>query len=226
MSYIPSHIIDARNRLLQQYRDQPNIQAVLDSLVTPLQSLEDAFSELNTGRGISLAVGVQLDRLGALVGITRGQLGDDVYRTRIKIRVIQNLSQGEPDRLIQVYEFLLGASLVLYQENYPAGCILLANAPVASGQETLIYQNIQNIAPAGVRVDYIGSFPALSPFAFAGGITQSGGFGDLNNQATGGGFGQVYVPVAIKFTFAGGSPGNQGFGDLRDPVMGGHFVGI
>jgi len=223
MDYISTHIIDARNRLLQQYKDLPNIQAILDSLIGPIQTLENAFNDLNTGRGVDGAVGVQLDRLGALVGIARSGAPDAIYRTRIKVRVIQNLSQGEPDRLIQVYGFSLGATLVHYQENYPAGSILLANADVIAGQETLIYESIQSIAPAGARVDFIGCFPPVA-FAFGGGVTQSAGFGDLNDPTVGGGFGKVHIPVGIKFTFAGGSPGNGGFGDLRDPVLGGHFV--
>lgn len=224
MDYIATHIIDARNRLLQQYRNLPNIQAILDALVGPYQTLEDAFNDLNTKRGFAAAEGVQLDRLGDIVGIARSGLTDDVYRTRIKIRVIQNLSQGEPDRLIQVYEFLLGASIVLYQENYPAGLALMANAEIPYGQATLIYEQLQNIAPAGVRVDSIGTYAGLG-FLFSGGISNGAGFGDLTNLAIGGAFGYIHVPVGIEFTFAGGSPGNQGYGDLRDPVMGGHLVG-
>lgn len=224
--YISTHLIDAEARLLEQYRGQPNIKALLNALTTPIQSLEDTFDQIRNNRGITGAVGVQLDRLGSIVGIARGNFSDDLYRTRIRIRVIQNLSQGEPNRLIQVYESLLGASIVVYQEHYPAGCALMGNAPIPNGQDTLIYQEMQNIAPVGARVDYIETFPAVAPFAFAGGITQSGGFGDLTNPNVGGGFGQIHVPVGIPFKFAGSDPDNQGFGDLRDPVMGGHFIGL
>jgi hypothetical protein len=224
--YISTHLIDAEARLLEQYKGQPNLKAFLDALVTPIQTLEDAFNNLNLSRALLTAEGVQLDRLGDIVGIKRLGLSDAVFRSRIKIRVIQNLSQGEPDRLIQVYESLLNASLVVYQEHYPAGAALMGNAEIPSGQETLIYQNVQNIAPVGVRVDYIETFPSVAPFAFAGGLTQSGGFGDLNDPTVGGGFGQIHVPVGIQFKFAGSDPDNQGFGDLRDPVMGGHFIGL
>lgn len=224
MDYISTHIVDARNRLPQQYRDLPKIQGILDAVVGPIQTLEDGFNDLNTARGIAAAAGVQLDRLGDIVGIPRDGLTDDVYRTRIKIKVIQNLSQGEPDRLIQVYEFLLGASIVLYQENYPAGLALMANAEMPAGQATLVYEELQNIAPAGVRVDSIGCYDGLG-FLFAGGISNGAGFGDLTDLSVGGSFGYIHVPVGIEFAFAGGSPRNQGYGDLRDPVMGGHFVG-
>ncbi|QMV49888.1 MAG: hypothetical protein [Mu-like cryoconite phage AB09] len=223
MSYIATHVIDAEGRLLEQYKDKPNIKALIDSLVAPIQTLEDAFDDLNNKRGIAGAVGVQLDRLGDIVGVTRDGLSDEPYRTRIRIRVIQNLSQGEPDRLIQVYGSLLSASLVLYQENYPAGSNLMANADIPDSQATEIYKQIQEIAPVGSRVDYIGSFPAKA-FAFAGGITQSAGFGSITDPSVGGGIGHLHIPVGIKFAFSGGNPDNLGFGALADPVMGGHFT--
>ena len=226
MSYIPTHLIDAQDRLLEQYKNQPKIQALLASILGPIQEIEDGLNALDTGRGVSGAVGVQLDRLGNLVGISRGRLSDDVYRTRIRIKIIQNLSEGEPERLIQVYGALVGGTSVQIQEHFPGGVGLSSNGPIPVGQETLIYQNVQTIAAAGVRVDYIETFPAVSPFVFLGGPLQSGGFADLNNSSEGGGMGEIHVPVGIKFAFGGGAPGAEGFGDLRDPVMGGHLVSI
>lgn len=224
MSYISTHVQDAENRLLEQYKNQPNISALLDSFIGPIQEIEDGLEALNNNRGVNFAMGVQLDRLGDLVGIARGTMLDDAYRIRIKIRIIQNLSQGEPERLIQVYSGLIGASLVEIQEHFPGGVGLSGNGPIPFGQETLIYQNVQAIAAAGVRVDYIETYPSDSPFVFGGGPVLGSGFGDLNNLNVGGGMGEIHVPVGIKFAFAGGAPGNDGFGDLRDPVMGGHLV--
>ena len=224
MTYILTHVEDAENRLLHQYKDQPNIKALIDALVFPIQDIEDSLNDLNLNRGVTYAVGVQLDRLGDIVGIKRFGMTDEIFRTRIRIKIIQNLSEGEPERLIQVYGALLSSSLVQIQEHFPAGVGLSGAGDIPAGQETLIYQNVQTIAPAGVRVDYIETFPVNMPFACAGGPTISGGFGDLNNPNVGGGMGTIRVPVGIKFVCAGGASGNDGFGDLRDPVMGGHFV--
>jgi hypothetical protein len=228
VTYISTHVIDAENRLLEQYKNKPNIKALVDGLIGPVQTLEDAFNDLKLNRGISGAVGVQLDRLGDIVGIKRLGLDDETYRLRIKIQIVQNVSEGEPDRLIQVFQSLVGSLNVYYQENYPAGVNLMGGGSIAPGQEALIYENIQNIAPAGVRVDYIGTFPIGSVFAFEGGVTQSKGFGDSSDLTVGGGFGSMAVPVELEFRFSGGNPGipaNSGFGDLRDPVMGGHLIG-
>lgn len=224
MSQIATHVIDAENRLLEQYKDQPNIKALIDALIQPVQEIENSLTDLNSNRGVASAVGVQLDRLGDIVGIKRLGLLDDAYRTRIRIKIVQNLSEGEPERLIQVYGALLNSNLVLLQEHYPAGIGISGAGNIPTGQETFIYQNIQNIAAAGVRVDYIETFPVINPFACAGGPTISGGFGDLNNLNVGGGMGTIRVPIGIKFVCSGGVLGNDGFGDLRDPVMGGHLV--
>ena len=225
---IPNHVQKSIERLLQQYKDKPVIKALIESFVEQVQFIEDALTDLNDNRSINTAIGVQLDRLGDILGIDRNGLSDEDYRARLKIKIVQNISNGEPDRLINVYSFLLGATQVQFQEHYPASMALMANAEVTAGQETLIYREIQNIAPAGARVDYIGCYDALNSFAFAGSngpLDDAGadGFGDLTNLAIGGMFGKQHIPIDIGFAFEGGNPEDGGLGDLRDPYFGGLF---
>lgn len=220
---ILDHVAQAQANLLLQYANKPNILGLINAIVGPIQELEGMFQDLLNGRTIDNAVGILLDRLGAIVGQPRQGLDDDAYRIRIKIRIMQNVSQGEPDTLILVYQNLLSADLVFYQEAYPAGVMLMGDAPIPAGQETNIYENIQEVAAAGVRVDTIGTFDKVNPFCFAGGPIIGGGFGDMNDAGVGGKFASLAIPVDIKFSFVG-SLKNQGFGDLRDPVMGGRFV--
>lgn len=225
---ITTHVVDALNRLLQQYKDKDRIRALIETDGERTQQLEDVLQVLNVERTLDDADGIQLDRLGDILGIDRNGLSDEDYRTRLRIKVIQNISNGEPDRLINVYAFLLEATQVQYQEHYPAGVALMANAPVIAGQETLIYTEIQNISPAGVRVDYIGSYDALDAFAFEGSsgpndLAGADGFGDLTDLGIGGMFGKQHVPIDIGFAFAGGSEDDRGLGDLLDPYYGGLF---
>lgn len=225
---ITTHVVDALNRLLEQYKDKERIRAIVSSKTEQDQVLENTLHDLNNFRSIDTAVGVQLDGLGDILGIDRGGLNDEDYRARLKIKIVQNLSNGEPDRLITVYAFLTGATQIQYAEHYPAGVALMANAPVPPGQETLIYREIQKIAPAGVRVDYIGEYDPDDAFAFEGttgplDTPGADGFGDLTDLGVGGMLGKQHVPIEIGFVFEGGSPQNLGFGDLRDPYYGGLF---
>jgi hypothetical protein len=138
--------------------------------------------------------------------------------------VVQNVSSGEPDRLISVYSFLITATQVQYQEHYPAGCALMGRGVIPPGQETLLYKEIQKISPAGVRVDYIGTYDADESFAMAASIDSTAdGFGDLTDVLAGGKFGEQSIPSDIKFAFDGDRPDFFGFGDLRDPYCGGMF---
>ena len=225
---ITTHVVDALNRLLQQYKDKDSIRAIVSAKTEQDQVLEDVFQDLENFRGIDTATGVQLDGLGDILGIERQGLNDEDYRARLKVKVVQNVSNGEPDRLINVYRFLLNATQIQYQEHYPAGVAMMANAPITPGMETLIYREIQKISPAGVRVDYIGSYDPDDAFAFegAGGpldLAGADGFGDLLDAGVGGMLGYQHIPIENAFAFEGGNPIYLGLGDLRDPYYGGLF---
>lgn len=225
---ITTHVVDAKNRLLQQYKGKASIEALVEANAEQVQVLESVFKDLNDNRSIETAVGVQLDLLGDILGIDRNGLSDDDYRARLKIKIVQNISNGEPERLITVYRFLVGASQIQYQEHYPAGLAMMADADITPGQETLIYREIQNISPAGVRVDYIGCYDAADSFSFAGSngpldLVGADGFGDSTDLGVGGMFGKQHVPIDNGFAFEGGNPNFFGFGTHEDPYYGGLF---
>lgn len=226
MSMIPitTHVQEAIKRLLQQYKEKPRIEFVVSSLTEEVQNIENMLFDLLNNRSINTAIGIQLDRLGTILGIEREGLSDEDYRARLKIKVVQNVSSGEPDRLISVYAFLINATQVQFQEHYPAGCALMGRGVIPSGQETLLYTEIQRITPAGVRVDYIGTYDANESFAMTDSIDSTAdGFGDLTDALAGGKFGGQSIPSDIKFAFDGDRPDYYGFGDLRDPYCGGMF---
>ena len=229
MSQAPTHVTNhldiALGNLLQQYSDRPKIRGLLTALIGPLQTFEDSMIALPALTSVNGALGVQLDRLGVIVGQPRGGLTDEPYRIRIKIRIIQNISQGEPDTLIAVYQALTGSNSVQIQENYPAGVRLNSDGNIPNGQETVTWQNIQEVAAAGVRVDCISTSNSPKAFKFAGGLTVGGGFGDEADPSVGGPMAFQRVATGLRFAFAGGSSNNLGFGDKRDPVMGGHLIG-
>ena len=46
ISHITDHTEKANSYLLQQYKDRPNIKALLDSIIEPMQKIEDKAYEL------------------------------------------------------------------------------------------------------------------------------------------------------------------------------------
>ena len=223
--YTGNHLDIALGNLLQQYKDKPKIVGLASAIIGPLQPIEDAFFGMLTLRSINYAVGIQLDKLGVIVGQPRNGLTDEPYRSRIKIRILQNISQGEPDTLIAVYQALTNSDYVLFQENYPAGLNMFSGGDIPAGQETIIWQNIQEVAAAGVRVDYLTTSDNPEPFCVADGLVVGGGCGDLLDPLIGGPLAEMRIPVGLEFAFAGGPFDAFGFGDLLDPIMGGHLIG-
>lgn len=103
------HVNAALNRLCEQFRDRPNVIALVTALVTPCQSLEGALFDLFVKRTIDAAFGATLDALGNIVGQPRNGLSDADYRPYIRARVATNRSRGLPEDLIAIARLVLTA---------------------------------------------------------------------------------------------------------------------
>ncbi len=228
MTFTPvtTHIADALNRLLQQYRDKPNITGILTGLLAEMQPLEQMFCDLGNNRWLATASGVQLDELGVLLGIGRTGQSDNDYRKLLQARIYQTISEGLPETIIEVYKFLTEANVVCYQEYYPAGIGLESDGTIPAGSEVSFYQFVQLAVPAGVRVESLTTFDPDDSFAFDGGIgaaiVGADGFASDTTESDGGKFAKTAVNN-VPFAFAGGVSGDLGFGDVKDPALGGTF---
>lgn len=191
---ITTHVQDAIDRLFQQFKGVASIEALVSAFTMDIQVLEDSFDDLVTERFLEVAAGVQLDLLGDIVGQPRGVLDDVAYRLRIKVRIIQNLSEGEPERVIQVYKFLLNATTVFYGEIYPASIYLVGAGSIPAGQEAMVKENIERILPATVTLDFFAHADPERPFKFAGIQPIGRGFGSIYDPTVGGKFASLYQP--------------------------------
>lgn len=66
------HVVLGLSRLSDQYESQPDLAAYLTALLAPLNNLETAARDVEESLDIDVATGVQLDRIGVIVGIGRG----------------------------------------------------------------------------------------------------------------------------------------------------------
>jgi len=222
---ITTHQIDALNRLLEQYREKPNLAGTLNSFNTQIQELEDAIFDLIEDRSLNSAIGVQLDQLGKIIGIERQGFDDDFYRILLFVQIGINVSQGEPEKVIDVFKLLTEASIVHLQEWFKAGVGLGTNSSIDPTLVNFFLRNIQRVVPAGVRVDHIWCWVEDDAFAFAGGPGIAKGFDDLLAPGDGGQFAFLHLPTEPAFAFLGdGLDTDDGFGDLTDPLIGGIFA--
>jgi hypothetical protein len=208
---ITNHVQLALGRLLEQDKGKAGIANLASALVEPLQTLENTFMDLLTLRVLGAASGLQLDQLGDVVGIDRLGLGDAAYAQRISARILVNISNGDPETLIQIFKLLTQGSLVVYEEHFPAGYGVMSNGPATGG---------------GIRMDTFGVFDNSAPFAMAGTIYPGGGFGSTLNPTAGGKLGQLYLRGSSQFAFAGIDTTTLGFGNTLDPVAGGRFISL
>lgn len=221
---ISDHVERAKQLLLSQYKEVESLGWILESGINQIQYLEDMFVALVTNRAIDTAIGIQLDRLGNIVGIPRipGQ-SDESYRFAIRIKIGQNISEGEPESVINAFRTITGASMVYLSDGLHAEIYLSGDIDFTQEQVNTIFREMKKVIAAGVRLGGVGSFDPTEPFTFAG-IQAGLGFGTESDPTIGGKLAQMQVRNDIKFAFEGLNPNNGGMGTVYDPLIGGVFI--
>lgn len=212
---ITTHVPDALNRLLEQYKGKPKIQAIITSLVKGIQDLEDALYALDQYQQLAYSFGAQLDGIGEIVGLERNGLNDTEYLIFLYGTIAENNSDTTSTVVRYVAKTLFQAQNVfIHTPNSCPGKTLPARIGLSVGSpqtELALYseveQAIQNTAGAGIAIDYIWEHDAAGAFAMAG------------PQAWTSQVGPPTTPDALN-------PWPFGFGDLNNPYVGGPFASL
>ena len=224
---IITHVQDSLDRLLEQYKTKPRIEGLISCLVEEIQELEDVVHKLPEDLTIVTAIGIQLDLIGTIVVQDRLGFSDTIYRSLLQAKIGENVSKSTPENIIDVVKLLTGATLVDYQEAYPAGSVIGINTDIDPALIDFFYDRIERVDPAAVRLDSLACFDPDEGFTFDGGPGPGEGFGDLTAPLVGGVFGKIHVRKQPAFAFAlgsGASNSDQGFGDLNDNLFGGILI--
>jgi len=222
---INDHVDQGLNRRLEQWKDKINLEKVLSSLMAGVQESETMFFDLlNKRLDLNQAVGEQLDQVGTIVGQDRLNFDDDFYRILLLARIGINVSNGEPERIIDTIKLLTSASYIHYMN--------LNNAEMAIGSDGVInpltveflITNLQRVVMGGVRVNYLAIYDGEDSFSIDGpnSKTVGKGFGSIYDVTKGGKIAQAYT-IKNKFSFNGNNTSDQGFGSIYDPLVGGVF---
>jgi hypothetical protein len=146
----------AIDRLLLQFRDRPQVLALLRTLTGPMLPLRDAILQLRTIRDIDASIGVTLDKIGKIVGQTRNGNDDATYRPFIRTKIARNRSKGLVEDLIRVTRLALTDVTTLRVEIDqigPAGVVVRTLlSPLPSGRRTILIGFLRQTVKAGVRV--------------------------------------------------------------------------
>jgi len=117
------HIAEAIDRLPQQYKDAPKTysggtesgwEGLIRSFSLNAQSLEDIMQSMLDQRGLDTAVGVNLDRIGQIVGEERLGRNDADYLSSILGKIAENNSDGTAKDIILSVKRFVSASVYEY----------------------------------------------------------------------------------------------------------------
>lgn len=176
---ITTHVEDAQNRLVQQYKESPNFNNLLKSLILPVQEIEGQVDDVYRLRSIVSAAGIQLDSIGGIVGELRVGRSDQVYRNAIINRISINTAGGEPESIINAIKQIHTPTTINYYDLGNAEFQLFIQiAPFVAN----LPQLVQSISPAGVgsivtqgnnELPFVFGEISSAPFDF---VVQSGSF--------------------------------------------------
>ena len=162
--------------LAAQFRDRldngerTNFQKLLYGLIVPVQEINTIEQQLLTERWLSTAIGIQLDLLGDILGLTRlsGESDDD-YRERLYFQVFVNSSKGTPEEMIRMIQFFTQGTEITYQEIYPAYFDIQTNGTNFPDNPSDLVDALHQAAPIATQYPTIGAtFGVPLPFGFAG----------------------------------------------------------
>ena len=144
---ITNHTQAALGRLYEQFKNATRLRDTIGPIIDQIQDLEDAFFEVLQERSLETAIGEQLDLLGTVIGLARAGRTDDQYRTALKVQIQVNLSQGEPNRILDVVESITDADL-LYFEFFPASFAIQIDGTI--DDPLVLFDTVRRMKPAGV----------------------------------------------------------------------------
>ena len=233
---ITTHVEDAKKRLLYQYNDSVKLKDLIDSLFgNQIQDLENALWELKDRLNIDASSGIQLDKIGAIVGQERLGFQDQIYRLFIKARIGKNTSESEIEKIITVWKLMSQSTVVHLVEGFPAELYLYYNVPLPEYLVTYTFELIQKVCGAGISIGYIAVFDSDCAFGFESLKPNICGFGDLYDPNLGGKLSYIqnvseYVILYSTpvFGFYPDDPDieTKGFGDVTDLTKGGKLAYI
>lgn len=184
----------AKARILSQYREKPQLVALVMTLASAVQEVEAALFDVIEQTAVGTAVGSWLDQLGNIVGEERGGVGDVLYRRYINARIAANGSEGALENFIDVIEAWYGSpfpDLRLAELGRMNLEIDLADPDVSPESIDRLIKLLRDTKAAGVGLELFWQQDGASKiftFSSSSSVETSAllGLGDSSNPATGG----------------------------------------
>ncbi len=199
-----AHIAQGLDRLLTQFKGQPNFEGLLSAFLAQVQDVETMLYALIVERYLDTAVGAQLDGIGRVVGELRLGANNDDYRTSIRGRIRSNRGDSRVEDIYFLFTLLLPGSTFRQQDG--------------PGPAAFQFQIVTPLLPAPPAL------PSPSPEVLAAQLRAAKGGGIHASML----FSQF--DEANTFTTADGAflqpDNNRGTGDGPPSTVGGFLSGV
>lgn len=169
---------DIKSLIPEQYKDAPNLNAILEILSTPFDELKVVFTALKNILNLESAQCAQLDLIGAIVEEKRKGRSDSNYIVGIKFKIFKNTSRGFVNDVVKALKFITSATRVIYSDNPPASYTIYTDG---TGLTSDIKILIDKLTAAGVSVIVYAS-AGETPFIMTEIVTQQANLVDNLDQ--------------------------------------------
>lgn len=149
---ITSYIDNAKNRLLEQYKNSKNFNNLIAAQAAEFQDLEDDIFDVDLKRHIDVAEGVQLDKIGLSVGAERRGLNDELFRRVIYTQIQINVSGGSAEAVLNALKYITNATRTRYKDAFPAGMELYVESTETVSN---LYDKLEQVVGVGIQVRQI-----------------------------------------------------------------------
>jgi hypothetical protein len=203
---ITDHADVAISRLPQQYKDasakypafwqaEPasGWEGLLQSFISPAQGFETIANQMLNERSLTTSEGVNLDRIGQIVGQDRQGLDDASYLGTIGAQIAENNSDGTANELLAIAEALLADDFISVEikEMFPAKAVIdigVTDPLLVPNNNSAVVSAMEGAKLAGVDID-VEIYVADNFFAFDSDTSSgSAGFATTDNPEDGGNY--------------------------------------
>lgn len=161
---IADHVVGGL-ALLTDANRKTVIKAIGAAWLSRVQEIEGALWGLLVDTTITTAARAQLDQLGVLLGLGRGDMTDTVYRRALRGVVLANRSHGTADEHLAILDLVLGAGTYALAESFPAGLLVTPADPLGSLRDALA-EILRRARAGGVGTGLVDP-PEGTAFAFS-----------------------------------------------------------
>lgn len=165
-----------KNDLLEQFKDKPRIEQLIEVLGIELQEVAVFFEELFTHRSLGEACGDQLDGAGSIVGMSRveatqwigeeninGFLDDETYRKYLIFKSLKNASNCTYQEIVSVLKMFWDGPLYYREDPSEPATMIFETEDLDGTSDTRSLFAMPQIRAAGVAMKLIAKASTKMP---------------------------------------------------------------